>query len=620
MLHAEYSNRTHLWKTVRDLALIVLLTILSYLGFRTLEVTWPEKDNTPYYPLHLIPLLGAIVTLIYLIRKNHWEWKLPLGRTVLLILSAAIINLVFSLRIYDVLSAFPYAWASMVSVLFIAYALLRRIGLVLIGLFLFVEALQNAAFLLFGIEIDAFVLQQILAANADEIKMFLTSQNIGVTVIAVIGIAALLYVIHRTMKGSSRAALLLWGMMSLFLTLLIAGVDPGCPIGKYSRGYPAVLYPFTRIHWMVDTDREASEKTVRLLSHFAQLPSPAEKISEIHSVSPNSGVVCILHIGESVRADHLPMNGYGRDTTPSINRFREHTVNFSDCVSSFPYTLYAVPVILTDARRTFNDDGSILSGGSCGSVMDLFRKHGFYCSVYYESSYEINDPYSKLLRSLAKTTHEYIVTPRPTDKQTDRLCENLQDRTTNEFVLMYNTGSHMPYYNFTPDLSPFHPSSDDGLFWSKEKTAQQRENIVNRYDNTIYCTDYNIGRVLDSLRGRPYIYIYTSDHGDPLGECGLWDRDASVSDDKAYHALQTCKVPLFIIYSPEFEALHPHFAEALKQLKQNTGKRVAHEHIFHTLLGIFAISSPYYDASLDLCRPDVQPYSGLHPDDVKKAE
>ena len=70
---------------------------------------------------------------------------------------------------------------------------------------------------------------------------------------------------------------------------------------------------------------------------------------------------------------------------------------------------------------------------------------------------------------------------------------------------------------------------------------------------------------------------------------------------------------MFFLYSPEFERLHPHFSGVLTRLRENSRLAVAHEHIFHTLLGIFGLKTPYHDASLDLTTPDVQPYSGMQP-------
>lgn len=73
-------------------------------------------------------------------------------------------------------------------------------------------------------------------------------------------------------------------------------------------------------------------------------------------------------------------------------------------------------------------------------------------------------------------------------------------------------------------------------------------------------------------------------------------------------------VGMFVICSPEFRQMHPHFAEAVQQLRAHSDMLVGHEHVFHTLLGLIGIRSPYYDSSLDLCSPDARPYEGPHPE------
>ena len=70
---------------------------------------------------------------------------------------------------------------------------------------------------------------------------------------------------------------------------------------------------------------------------------------------------------------------------------------------------------------------------------------------------------------------------------------------------------------------------------------------------------------------------------------------------------------MFVLYSPEFAALRPHFNKSLEQLRANSRLTVAHEHIFHTLLGLFGVTTPYYDGTLDLTSPAVQSYTGPQP-------
>ncbi len=40
---------------------------------------------------------------------------------------------------------------------------------------------------------------------------------------------------------------------------------------------------------------------------------------------------------------------------------------------------------------------------------------------------------------------------------------------------------------------------------------------------------------------------------------------------------------------------------------------VGQEHVFHTLLGLFGVQTPWYNPLLDLTRPGALPYSGPRP-------
>ena len=49
--------------------------------------------------------------------------------------------------------------------------------------------------------------------------------------------------------------------------------------------------------------------------------------------------------------------------------------------------------------------------------------------------------------------------------------------------------------------------------------------LINAYDNTILYTDYFLSRAIDELKelkDTPVLFIYASDHGESLGEYGLY--------------------------------------------------------------------------------------------------
>ena len=152
-----------------------------------------------------------------------------------------------------------------------------------------------------------------------------------------------------------------------------------------------------------------------------------------------------------------------------------------------------------------------------------------------------------------------------------------------------------------------------------ERDATRQQNLhelVARY-GSIRALAIAISRspnqIGEMLNGRPFIYVYVSDHGEYLGHDGIWGRAALGESQFSYHETDGSRVGMFVLTSPQFDETHPHFAQALSQLREHATMSVGHEHIFHTLLGMFGISSPYYDAKLDLCSPAAQPYSGPKP-------
>ena len=80
--------------------------------------------------------------------------------------------------------------------------------------------------------------------------------------------------------------------------------------------------------------------------------------------------------------------------------------------------------------------------------------------------------------------------------------------------------------------------------------------------------DAYIQRIAEGLKGRPFVYIYVSDHGEFLGEDDKWGRTwifserDSVSGLQAYRRSAGSQVGMFILPSDEWLHLHPHFQRA----------------------------------------------------------
>ena len=126
---------------------------------------------------------------------------------------------------------------------------------------------------------------------------------------------------------------------------------------------------------------------------------------------------------------------------------------------------------------------------------------------------------------------------------------------------------------------------------NKEFATLTHEQIVNSYDNSIVATDEFLAGLFSLLRGRNAVVLFISDHGEGLGENGVF---LHASDNEAIH-YPAC----MIWYSPEYARLFPDKVGAARR-----GKDLRHttEAIFHTALALGALETPALARSKSLLK------------------
>lgn len=506
--------------------------------------------------------------------------------------------------------------ASVAMLVLLTHALLRSWALLLWVPFLLIIGISAYIKHYYNLELDPYLVSQIIGASPQDFAQFATVGNACGVVLILLLCAGVMLVLFRMLRQMKRKRELIISSAGLALCTGVGYLLPEpCLSHSVEEGLGSIGVVY-RIPYAYEL---AAARNTALLQKAAALPSPADAPSAISTLKGDEGVVCILHIGESVRADRLSLNGYARDTTPWLRQHAGELINFTDCTAISTLTTNSILTILTDAAGNMERAISPQLDARCGNVMDLFAAHGFGCHAFFTSrSMDKNATWGstferlqQLITAKAQGTYEYGNAEENNylpKLQLPVVARVLQETHGNRFLLINNVGSHSPFFAYDQEHPAFTPTSPDALHNAPHTNPQAAEMVSNAYDNTIRYTDEYIRDLLEPLRGKPYLYIYVSDHGEPVGDNNEWTRG-----NPNFHRTQWCRVPLIVIASPEFEALHPHFAEALAQLRRHTALPCAHENIFHSLLGIFSISSPYYNAEHDLCSPSCKPYTGPHP-------
>ncbi len=150
-------------------------------------------------------------------------------------------------------------------------------------------------------------------------------------------------------------------------------------------------------------------------------------------------------------------------------------------------------------------------------------------------------------------------------------------------VILHTNTSHGPAYNtkYPDEFEVFKPVSE-----IVDIAKTDHGELINAYDNSIVYTDYLVHSVIEILRGIPErrcCMMYVSDHGESLGENGVFMHGAPL---KFAPKVQT-EIP-FLVWTSD------------SSIKLDESQRLGQYHVFHSVLGFLGIESPVYDESMDI--------------------
>lgn len=581
----------------------VVYTVISYWNYWGLN-----NEGIPYHKaISALLLASGAVFVVQMMHKAVWMR----AKSLMSVWCAALLmNLIGNAEVYGFLPQLSMSLLFCMGGVCLAFSVFGRYAIVPLTLLVLFEALRSYCLFSFGVELNSHVLAEMVAASTEEIMGFVTWENILMIVAAAAFAAVGFYLLGRVLRNENPYTLACTGIVLLgaFHTVRSLACPPVC-------NRPCGMWPATSISSFTREAAAGYAKNAKLVKLVQSLPSPADKPSSISALAGNEGVICILHVGESVRADRLSLNGWKNDTTPWL-RQQAHLVNYPVCIASAAETMKSFVGIITNARFNVEKAPGEKYLPTAGSVLDLFAANCFECSTFWgRGTFDDKNttPFTQIIYALtARARNNFQESGEPL-RQADKIVEFCKANPgKNLFLLVNNEGSHMPFERYDTANPPFRPTDPRAFYQKPKNNPQKALEANNAYDNTIHYTDSYIKRIVEGVQGRPLMYLYVGDHGEYIGQEGMWMR-GDVDEPETYYSNDGCRVPLLVYVSEELERLHPHFADSVAHMRQHSSMVVAHEHVFHTLLGFFGITTPYYDASLDLSSPQAQSYTGPQP-------
>lgn len=303
-------------------------------------------------------------------------------------------------------------------------------------------------------------------------------------------------------------------------------------------------------------------------------------------------VLLVIFAGETVRAQNWGLNGYIRDTTPGLAA--RDVVNFPDVTACGTSTAVSLPCMFSRlpaagySREGFLSEENLLDVlGHAGLAVEWYDNNTGDQRIASRTGWTQVDA-TLAPEACARECTDDVFLPLIRDK--------LATITTNTVLVLHMIGSHGPayYLRYPAERAVFQPDCQTAAF--AECTPEQ---IVNTYDNTILETDHVLSQTIDLLAGSDRVLpamIYLSDHGESLGENGLY-----------LHAAPSFMAPDVQTKVPMVMWLAPSAQEGLgidgACLRAAGNHAVSHDNLFHSVLGLLDIRTAARDQSLDLVGP-----------------
>lgn len=306
-------------------------------------------------------------------------------------------------------------------------------------------------------------------------------------------------------------------------------------------------------------------------------------------------MVMVLVVGETARAANWGLSGYRRQTTPELAALP--VLNFGTVSSCGTNTEVSVPCLFAPVGRRRYDEAHIRGQQS---LLHVLARAG--AAVHWRDN-----------QSGCKGVCEGLPGDTVAGLNPPGLCQGercldegllsdidqrLQRATGTQVWVLHMLGSHGPSYfrRHPAAYARFQPECR-----SDDLRACSVPEIVNAYDNSLLYTDHVLATTIARLQAAAgqvdSALLYVSDHGESLGEMGLFLHGMPWAIAPAVQQ----QVPMVFWSSAGFEQASGLAPGCLApQLRRQAAGTVSHDHVFHTVLGLLDVHTALHEPALDL--------------------
>ncbi|MDQ0562539.1 lipid A ethanolaminephosphotransferase [Rhizobium mesoamericanum] len=450
----------------------------------------------------------------------------------------------------------------------------------------------------FGVMVDSDMIRNAMETTPAEARHLITSDFI--VHVAIWGIVPSILIIWVKVDHRPFMRKVLWNLAAILFSLAVFTI---CGV-TYSREYTAAIRERRDIAKSFNPVTPIVSTARYFMSAGNEASLVVQTVGADATVRPstlpiNKPRVTIIVAGETARAENFSLGGYQRGTNPRLKA--ANVIYFPNTTSCGTATATSIPCMFSRFTRSEFTHAKAMANENLADVL----AHAGIGVAWFDNN--TGD------KGVAKRI-KYVDLANSKDPRfcqdgecldgifLDRLDEWLDQVKGDSVLVLHQLGSHGPtYYRRYPE--------HQGKFVPDCRTPELGKcstvEIVNAYDNSILYTDYFLATVIDRLKARSDKMatglIYMSDHGESLGEKGLYLHGTPYM----FAPSQQTHVPFLTWFDSDF-AKSMNLDTAC--LRKEATAPTSHDNLFHSVLSMMNVETSVYDKRLDVfakCRTEL---------------
>lgn len=453
----------------------------------------------------------------------------------------------------------------------------------------------------YNVLIDRSMVQNVFETNQAELNSYISFSLIFA--ILILGILpAIIMVLIPNKKIGNLLKTLMWWLSNILVSVAVVAVI--CII--FYKDYASLLRNNREIRNQILPVNFVRNTNGYIKSKYKVESQPLRAVAEdaVRTKVGDRSKLVIVVVGETARAQNFQLNGYSRATNPVLSKYEE-IISFKNVSSCGTATAISLPCMFSRMTRSQYDEVRVASEEN---LVDILQRTGV--NILWRNN---NNGGCKGICKRVPTDDmpklknvEQCVNKDGTcydEVLLDQLSTRIDAIQGDTLIVLHQIGSHGPTYfeRYPSDYKVFSPTCD-----SNQIQKCSKEELMNTYDNTLVYTDQMLGKTIELLKSystqRNVAMIYISDHGESLGERGMYLHGTPyiIAPNEQTH------VPMIMWFSPKFAQ---NAQLNLSCLRNNAGnKDYSQDNFYHSILGLFGVQSSVYQSQLDVfatCRVPV---------------